>query len=69
MRPQRVVSYAAYGNGHRFTCIVGAQKDAEELARVVLTGDPTAVMVVNELDKLTGQQRVTIDHGKDRRSE
>lgn len=68
-RPQRIVSYVAYGNGHRYTCIVGSTKDAEELAQCTLTGDPLAVMVGNELDKLTGQQRITIDHGKDRRGE
>lgn len=66
-RPQLIVSYIAYSEGHRYTCIVGSAADAEALAAVTLTGDPDAVMVVNELDKLTGQQRITIDHGRERR--
>lgn len=63
-RPQRVVSYVAYARGHRYTCIVGSAEDAEALAQVILTGNPDAAKVVDELDKLTGQQRITIDHGR-----
>jgi hypothetical protein len=63
-RETRLVSYAADVIGRRVTVILGAKREAQELAAVLLTADPFARTVVDVMDNLTGQQRVEIDHGK-----
>lgn len=60
----RLVSYRAYSNGRCTTVVLGDPDAAHALAREVLTNHPGAVMVNDDFDKFTAQQRIVIDHGK-----
>lgn len=64
VRVARLVVYTEYHNGHRLTVILGEEPEVRPLAHAVLTNNPGAARVVDELDNLTGQTRVVIDHGK-----
>jgi hypothetical protein len=63
-RVARLVVYTEYHNGHRLTVILGSEPEARPIATSILTGEPGAARVVDELDNLTGQTRIVIDHGK-----